>query len=237
MIGDDLLGQHVLRVQGAQLDQQTFPQVACANSQRVKFLHDDQPFFDIVGRVFTVLGNFLERGGQVAVFVEVSNNGVGNLANDIRANRYAQLPLKMVGKSARRREELFKRRPLNDLALAGNLGAATGIKILVKKRGDIKFVEWIGCLGFRKLFGFGFDKSLVAVVLTDDPVFAQLFEYRVLHHFLVDHLAQFQTVQRQHADHLNKSRRKDLLLGNLEVEFESLPAHWLDQFRRKLSPR
>ena len=47
------------------------------------------------------------------------------------------------------------------------------------------------------------------------------FQHRVGNHLLVDHLAQFELVEREHADHLNQAGRQDLLLRHLEVQADS----------------
>ena len=76
----------------------------------------------------------------------------------------------------------------------------------------------------------------IAVVVGDNRIVRQFFQNRVLDHLLIDHLPQFETVERQHADHLNQTRSKDLLLGHAEMKFWCQPIH-KSQFRRKLSPR
>jgi hypothetical protein len=71
------------------------------------------------------LGNFIERSGEVSVFVQIANDGFGNFADSFRADAYAELPIQMVGKTLRRRKKFVERRLFDFLAFAvGNsLGA------------------------------------------------------------------------------------------------------------------
>ena len=93
-LGNDLLGQGVLRVEHAQLDQQALAQVARANAQRIELLHHGQRFLDVFHRVVAVLGDLLERDGQVAVFIEIADDDLGDFAHRLVANGHAQLPVR-----------------------------------------------------------------------------------------------------------------------------------------------
>ena len=75
-------------------------------------------------------------------------------------------------------------------------------------------------------FGFRFQESFVAVVFAGDRVIGQFFQHRVFDHFLIDHFPEFETIERQHAHHLDQTRRKDLLLGDPEVKFWLRASSW-----------
>ena len=110
--------------------------------------------------------------------------------------------------------------------------ASAAAQILVEKGGDVEFVKGVGGFSLGNFFGFRFQEGFVAVILGDDRVIGQFFQHRVFDHLLVDHLPEFETIERQHAHHLNQTRRKDLLLRDPEVKFWLQPVHG-SQFKRK----
>ena len=125
---------------------------------------DGQGFFDVFHGIVAVLGDLLERDGQIAVFIEVADDHFGDFAHRFVANRDAQLPGQMVGQALRRGDKFFERRLFDHFVLAAAVSAAA-IQILVEEGGDVEFVERIGGLGLRNFFGFGFDEGLFAVIL------------------------------------------------------------------------
>ena len=131
----------------------------------------------------------------------------------------------MIGQPGRRRKELLEGRPLRDFPFLRPAAVAASIQVLVEERADVKLVERIGYWFLRNFLRFFFEEGLVTVIVRLGGLFALLFENWVGDHFLVDHLAQLEAVQGQHADHLNEARRENLLLRHFEVEFESLPGH------------
>ena len=132
----------------------------------------------------------------------------------------------MLGKSLRRGNELFEGRLLDDFVLAASFAAAA-IQILIEEGSDIEFVEGIGRLCLRHFLSLGLDEGFFAVIFAGGPSLVSSSSIGIGDHFLRDHLAQFQTVQRQHADHLHQARRQNLLLGDLEMKFGLEPAHKL----------
>ena len=124
-----------------------------------------------------------------------------------------------------RGKKLFEGGPLGNFAFLGLAAVSAGIQVLVEETADVKLVEGIGFGLFRNFFGLRLEEGFVAVVVRLGGLFALLFQDGVCDHLLVDHFAQFEPVQRQNADHLDEAGRQNLLLGNSEVEFESLPGH------------
>ncbi len=212
MFGDDLLRQGILRVEGLQLEEQTFAQITSANADGVEVLDDGEGIVEIVLRKLSVLDKLFHRSSQVAVFVEVSNDAFGEFVYGLRADGHAQLPGEMVGKAAGRGEKLFEGRALGDFSFLGLAAVTAGIKVLVEKTTDIKLVEGIGFRLLGNFFGFGFEEGFVAVVVALSGFFAEFLEDGVGDHLLVDHLAEFETVQREDAHHLNEAWRENLLL-------------------------
>ncbi len=230
--GNDLLRQRVLRIERAKLRQQTFAQVARRHAQRIELLHDGQRFLDVFHRIFSVLRDLLERRAQVAVLIEVADDRLGDLPHHVVANRDAQLPGKMLGKSLRRGKKFIEGGTLDDLAFAAILIAAAAAQVLVEKRGYVEFFERTGGFGLRNFLGLRFQEGFVAVIFGDNRVLGQLFQHRVFDHLLIDHFPEFEAIQRQHAHHLDQARGKDLLLGYPEVKFWCEPVHG-SQFKRK----
>ena len=87
MLGDDLLRQRVLRVENFQLHQQAFPQIARGHARRIEFLHHRQRFFHVFHRIIADSRDFLERGGQVSVLIQVADDRFGDLAHHFGADR------------------------------------------------------------------------------------------------------------------------------------------------------
>ena len=123
----------------------------------------------------------------------------------------------MVGQPGGRGKKLLERGPLGDFALLRLPAVAAGIQVLVEERADVELVEGIGFFLLRDLFGFRLQEGFVAVVVGDGGFFGELFQDGIRDHLLVDHLAKFQAVQRQYADHLHKPGRQNLLLRHPEV--------------------
>ena len=84
---DDLLSQSILRVERSKLYQQAFPQVARAHAKWVEFLNRGYGFFNVFQRVVAILGNFLERNREVAVFIEITDDNVSDLTHGLVTNR------------------------------------------------------------------------------------------------------------------------------------------------------
>ena len=68
--------------------------------------------------------------------------------------------------------------------------------------------------GFARFFLLGPLRYLVE----RGGALGQFFENGVHDHLLVDHLAQLELVEREHADHLHQAGRQNLLLRHLEVQ-------------------
>ena len=86
MVGDNLLRQGVLRRKRAKLDQQALAQVPRRHAQRVKLLNQRQRRFDVLQLVAAGLRNLFQAGGQVAVLIQVPDDGMPPRAR--RRNRW-----------------------------------------------------------------------------------------------------------------------------------------------------
>ncbi len=99
MLGNDLLSQGVLRVECFQLQQQAFPQIACANPDWIEVLNHRQRVVQVVLRILCVLRQLFGGGRQIAVLIQVTDDIFRDLAHRVGADRHAQLPLQMIGQT------------------------------------------------------------------------------------------------------------------------------------------
>src|SRR5882672_6408150 len=110
MLGNDLLRQSILRVERFQLPKQALAQILGANADRIKVLNYGQRVIQIVLRIFAALHQLFDRRSEITVFVEVANDAFSELAHGVGANRYAQLPGKMIAEAGGRGKKLLERR-------------------------------------------------------------------------------------------------------------------------------
>ena len=117
-------------------------------------------------------------------------------------------------------ERNFSNEGRSETSRSGRLAAvAAGIEILIEEGADVEFVEGIGLGLLGNFFGFGFQEGFVAVVVGLRRLFALLFQDGIRDHLLVDHLAELEAIEREHAHHLHQARRQNLPLRHLEIEF------------------
>ena len=81
---------------------------------------------------------------------------MGDLANLVRTNGYAQLPTQVFAKARRRRQKLFKRRPLGDFSLLRLSTVAARVEVLVEEASNVKLIEDIGRFLLRDFLHFRF---------------------------------------------------------------------------------
>ena len=225
VIGDDLLRERVLRVNQLDLHDQAFLKIARGHAGRVEFLHHGKSFLDIIHRIVSRLRDFIERRRKVAVLIEVADDRVRDLTDRFGADAHAQLPREVIGQARRRGEELVERRFLDFLVLAARGALRARVEVLPEERTEIEFIKWVGCGSFRNFFRFLFEERFVGVAVGGDAILGQLFQNRIRHDLLIDHLSKLETVQRQHADHLDEARRQNLLLRQPEMQFGCEPVH------------
>ena len=87
----------------------------------------------------------------------------------------------------------------------------------VKKEPKSNSSKGLAAAVFGNFFGFLLEEGFVGVTIGGGRAFfGDFVEDRVGHDLLIDHLAQLEAVQREHADHLHQTRRENLLLGHAE---------------------
>ena len=88
--------------QRLQLDEQAFAQVACSNAQWFQGLELAQHVFNALNRYMKVFGNLANADFQVAAFVEVANQLLGNGRVIGRDQRFQLLQQRLGQRFARR---------------------------------------------------------------------------------------------------------------------------------------
>ena len=79
VLGDDLLGRRAFEPEVADLQPQAFLQVARGDADRVEGLHVLQRLLDVRDRPLAHRRDLFDRGHQVAVVVEVADDGAADL--------------------------------------------------------------------------------------------------------------------------------------------------------------
>src|SRR6266850_5578325 len=225
MFRNDLLRQSVLRIECFQLPKQALAQILRPDTDRIKVLYNGQRIIQIILRILAALHQLFDRSREITVFVKIADDAFGQLAHRVGANRHAQLPGQVIAEAGSRGKKLLERRTLGNFALLRAATVPAGIEILIEEGADVEFVKGIRFRLLRDFFGFCLQEGFVAVVVGLRGLFALFFQDRVGNHLLVDHLAQLKAIEREHADHLNEARSQNLLLRNLQIQFEPLPRH------------
>ena len=83
-------------VDALDLQQQALPQVARADAGRVERLHHMQRRFDVLRLVLAHGGDLVQRGGKVAVFVQIADDRFGGVAHLFRDQADTQLRAQVV---------------------------------------------------------------------------------------------------------------------------------------------
>ena len=128
-----MLRQRVLRVEGFQLQQQAFAQIARADSDGIEVLHDGQRIVQVVLRILALLRQLFDGGGQVAVFVEIADDAFGDFLHGVGTDGHAELPGQVIGEPGGRRQKFLERGPLGNFALLRLPAVAAGIQILIEE--------------------------------------------------------------------------------------------------------
>ena len=139
----------------------------------------------------------------------------------------AQLPQQVVAQVSRLRQEVLERRLLDLFHFPR--AAITGIQIVLEERAKIDLFERIlllirdgrrtlfrgGCLGGQPVAFF----LLASDIIEQRNGVFQLFQHRVLDHLGIDHVLELELVEREHRHHLHETRRQNLPLRQLDVQF------------------
>ena len=85
MVRDNLPGDAAFAAAAFELQQQALPQVLCADAGGVQRMHYADAFLDIGCGEAAFHGQFFRRGHQIAVFVQVADDGLRGVADGLRS--------------------------------------------------------------------------------------------------------------------------------------------------------
>ena len=89
VLGHNLVRQSVCGIKSFQLQQQAFPQIACANANGIEILHHRESIFQVILCVLAALEQFFVGSSQITVFVQVADDVIRNFAHGVGTNRHA----------------------------------------------------------------------------------------------------------------------------------------------------
>ena len=215
------------------LQQQTFPQIPCPHPNRIELHHHSPGFrhqslrFLSRHRRFALPKltqqrpcQFLIGRRQIPVFVQVPNHDLRRYPQRFLHRQRAKLPVQMVAQRARLRQKMLERRLVDLFEIRSR--PKPRVQVVLKVAAEIDLIEgvFLGPLTFR---GDLLDAAF-AVAFLSGPLIHRLrrlfnlLEYGILDHLPVDHFLELKLVERKHRNHLHQPRRKDLPLGNFDVQ-------------------
>ena len=80
VLGDDLLGRRALEAEMADLQPEALLQIARGDADRIECLHVLQRALDVGDRPLAHRGDLLDRRHEVAVVVEIADDGAADFA-------------------------------------------------------------------------------------------------------------------------------------------------------------
>src|SRR5437870_5174777 len=137
----DLPRHSALAVDTLNLQQQAFFEAACAYARRIEGLHYVESFLDFLRPVFSGSGDFLQRGRNIAVLIEVADDRLRRVTDAVGNQANAQLRPQMIAQSNGSRQESLKGRFL--YRFRGRTLVA-GVEVVVEERAEIDLIERIG---------------------------------------------------------------------------------------------
>ena len=214
VLGDDLLGRRALEAEVPQLQQQALLQVARGDADRVEPLHERERPLDVRDRPAAHRRDLVHRRDQVAVVVEVADDGRADLAHHVVVALDRQLPQQVVRERRRRRERVLDRREFLDLLRRARPVAV--VEVVAEEVLVVLVVPGVGLLLLGRLFRLLRHGGAVGRL---QLLGRHLLEHRVLDHLLLQQIAELERRHRQQLDGLLQRRRQDQLLDELGVEF------------------
>src|SRR5262245_47141675 len=113
MVLHHLSGNGSLFAQNSQLNPEALSQVSGRNTCWVKRLHNLESLADVFQGVGASGSDLLHRGRQIAILVEIANDGDGRILDVGFSDREVQLPLQMVAQRGGLCEEALEARTFN----------------------------------------------------------------------------------------------------------------------------
>src|SRR5262245_8087619 len=141
MVLHHLSGNGSLFTQNLQLNQEALSQVSGRNTRWVKRLHNLESLADVFDGVVASGSDLVHRRRQIAILVEIANDGDSRILNVGLSDREVQLPLQMVAQRGCLCEEALKARTFN--VFARHLRAVARIEVIVEITTVVDLLKWI----------------------------------------------------------------------------------------------
>ena len=213
VLGHDPLGRRPLQAEVPDLQPEALLEVARGNADRVECLHHAQHPLHLVGCPPAHRRDLVHRRHQVAVVVQVADDGRPDLPAHLVVRLDGELPEEVVGQRGRGGEGVLDRRELLDFLRRPR--PVPVVEIVAEEILVVLVVPGIGLLLLGWLLGLlGHGGRLGLHVLGRN-----LLEQRVLDHLLRQQFAQFEGGHRQQLDRLLQRWRENELLDELRVKF------------------
>ena len=114
VLADDLLRRRAFEVQVLDLQREAFLEVARRDADRIEALDQAQRLFDLLDRPRPHRGDLVHRRDQVAVVIEVADDGFADFADGVVGGLQRELPFEVIGQRRAGRERVLDRRQLFD---------------------------------------------------------------------------------------------------------------------------
>ena len=207
---DDGLAGSSLEPEVTNLQQQALLRIARRHAYRIEGLDEPQHPLDLSGRPRAHRGDLVDRRYEVAVLVQVADDGGPDLAEQIVARAERELPGQVVCQGTRRRQRVLDRRQLLDLP-RGPMAVAV-VEVVAEEVLVVGVVPGVlpiaGRLGIRiRLVDLRGSIRLLLLLGRN------LLEQRVLDYLLGQQVDELQRGHREQLDRLLQRRRQDQLLG------------------------
>jgi hypothetical protein len=135
----------------ANLQPEAFLEVAGGDADRIERLDVLERALDVGDRPLPHRRHLLDRGDEVAVVVEIADDGATDLAQPVVARLQGELPEQVVRERPRRRQGVLDRRELFDLG-----GSPRTVAVVEVVAEEILVVGVVPAVGLfrRRLVGF-----------------------------------------------------------------------------------
>ena len=191
----------------AELKRQALLQIARAHADRIEALQKAQRALDFLDRPRPHPGQFVDRGDEIAVVIEIADDGFADLSHQlVVVGLDRELPAEMIGERCAGRERVLDRRQLAHFLRRA--WAVAVVQVLAEEVLVVLIVPGVGLLLLWRFFFFG----LLLCFSGLEILGGDLFEQGVLDHLLVEQIRQLQRGHRQQLDRLLQRWRQNEFL-------------------------
>ena len=168
------------------LQPEAFLEIARGDADRIEGLHVLQRLLDLRDRPLAHRRDLLDRGHQVAVVIQVADDGAADLLDRLVFGLHRQLPEQMVGERRGRRQRVLDRRQFLDF---GRRPRPVAVVQVVAEE-----VVVVGVVPGIRLLDRGLRFLLLGLLLLGglQLLGGDFLEQRVLHHLLVQQIGKLE---------------------------------------------